>query len=180
MLSRDGRPTIEILSYSMRRRRLDFVAMNASTQSQDLPPRCLAGCNSRAKMPTHWADLREAPSRPEASGPAGETPARQPTGGQRSTTFRAVALTLTRCWRPGGAALRVGTSECAAARRVRVRRGGARLDQPALGTGEWCGSSPHSMRAVICITTKSETMAPIVIARPVKPWKKKAYEKPTR
>ena len=38
----------------------------------------------------------------------------------------------------------------------------------------------RSTRPVTCITTNSVTMAPIVMARPVNPLKKKAYEKSTR
>ena len=40
--------------------------------------------------------------------------------------------------------------------------------------------SSQRIRPVICMTTKSVKMEPIVMARPVKPLKKKAYEKSTK
>jgi len=48
------------------------------------------------------------------------------------------------------------------------------------GIPTFANFSAHLIRPVICITTKSVTMEPIVIANPVKPLKKNAYEKSTR
>jgi hypothetical protein len=40
--------------------------------------------------------------------------------------------------------------------------------------------SSHRIRPVICITTNSDRIVPIVMAKPVNPWKKNAYENKTR
>jgi hypothetical protein len=65
--------------------------------------------------------------------------------------------------------------EGAAPRPFDLLRGGAAIDYASALC--WL---PQSIRAVICITTNSVTIAPMVIASPVNPGRKKAYEKSTR